>query len=422
MLAYFTFLARNTLDRKGLDEEQKEVLDSYLSHPELPLSPLKKEVYRHLPLSDWVDRLKDTVYHFADFLKHPTDGPSWRATDLRRQLNNVNVPMLRVGSWYDAFQYDTLTLFSGLRERATTAWARQSQKLLMGPWGHFLLYSIPTSGGTGDIDFGPEARIELQDIQLRWFDYFLKGQDAGVLDEAPIRLFVMGDNRWRDENEWPLALTQYTDVYLHSGGKANSLNGDGTLSLIAPNAEEHQDAYVYDPQDPVPTRGGTTLGMAMGVLDQNKVEVREDALVFTGDLLNADIEVTGPIALTLYAASSASDTDFTAKLADVRPGSYAQNIAEGVIRARFRESLSNPTATTPGKEYGYMIDLWATSYAFKASHRLRLDVSSSNIPRYERNPDTEHDFGVNSELRSAQQTIFHNSGHPSDRTLPVNLS
>ena len=419
MLAYFIFMARNTLDRKGLHEQQKEALDSYLSHPELPLSPLKKEVYRHLPLSDWEDRLKDAAPYFADFLKHPTDGPYWHATDLRRQLNNINVPMLHVGSWYDAFQYDTLTLFSGLRERAMTAEARQGQKLLIGPWAHLLPYSIPTSGGTGDIDFGPEAMIELHNIQLRWFDYFLKGQDTGVLDEPPIRLFVMGDNRWRDENEWPLARTQYTDVYLHSGGKANSLNGDGSLSLIAPNAEEQQDAYVYDPQDPVPTRGGTTLGMAMGVLDQNKVEVREDVLVYTGDLLNAAMEVTGPISLMLYAASSASDTDFTAKLVDVRPDGYAQNIAEGVIRARFRESLSNPTLITPGEVYGYTIDLWATSHVFKAGHRLRLEVSSSNFPRYDRNPNTGHDFGGDTELRAAQQTIFHDNRYPSYLTLPV---
>jgi putative CocE/NonD family hydrolase len=229
----------------------------------------------------------------------------------------------------------------------------------------------------------------------------------------------MGDNRWRDENEWPLARTQYTDVYLHSGGKANSLNGDGSLSLIAPNAEEQQDAYVYDPQDPVPTRGGTTLGMALGVLDQNKVEVREDVLVYSGDLLNADMEVTGPISLTLYAASSAPDTDFTAKLVDVRPDGYAHNIAEGVIRARFRESLSNPTLITPGEVYGYTIDLWATSHVFKAGHRLRLEVSSSNFPRYDRNPNTGHDFGGDSELRAAQQTIYHDNSYPSHITLPV---
>jgi putative CocE/NonD family hydrolase len=326
--------------------------------------------------------------------------------------------MLHVGSWYDAFQYDTLTMFTGLREHAMTPEARRGQKLLMGPWAHLLPYAAPTSQGTGDIDFGPEALIELHAIQCRWFDYFLKGIDNGVLDEAPIRLFVMGENRWRDEYEWPLARTRYTNFYLHSEGKANSLRGNGRLSLTTPG-EEPPDRYLYDPQDPVPTRGGTTLGLAMGVFDQTKIEERADVLVYTGDVLTEALEVTGPITLKLFAASSAPDTDFTAKLVDVRPDGYAQNIAEGVIRARFRESLTHPTLLTPERVYAYTLDLWSTSHVFKAGHRLRLEVSSSNFPRYDRNPNTGHEFGVDAEVRTAQQTVFHDPRYPSHLVLPV---
>jgi putative CocE/NonD family hydrolase len=228
----------------------------------------------------------------------------------------------------------------------------------------------------------------------------------------------MGDNRWRDENEWPLARTQYTKVYLRGGGKANSLRGDGQLSFTAPG-EEQPDRYVYDPNDPTPTRGGTTLGLAMGVLDQRKVEEREDVLVYTSETLHADMEVTGPVSLRLFAASSAPDTDFTAKLVDIRPDGYAQNIVEGMIRARFRESLTAPTLITPGQVYAYTIDLWATSHVFKAGHQLRLEVSSSNFPRYDRNPNTGHDFGVDAELLTAQQTIFHDHRYPSHLLLPV---
>jgi len=241
---------------------------------------------------------------------------------------------------------------------------------------------------------------------------------TSILDEAPIRLFVIGENRWRDENEWPLARTQYANFYLHSGGKANSVRGDGRLSQVAPR-EEQADQYVYDPQDPVPTRGGTTLGLALGVFDQSKIEEREDVIVYTGEVLTSDIEVTGPVTLKLFAASSAPDTDFTAKLVDVRPDGYAQNIAEGVIRARFRESLSSPTLITAGQVYEYTIDLWATSHVFQAGHQLRLEVSSSNFPRYDRNPNTGHDFGVDAELRTAQQTIFHNNRYSSHLVLPV---
>ena len=418
MLAYFTSLARNTLERKGLYEQQRATLDSYVSHPHIPMSPLKREEYRHLPLRDWGERLKDGAPYFSHLLQHSTDGSYWHTMDIRRQFHNINAPMFHVGSWYDVFQYDTLTMFNGMRSLAMTAEARQSQKLLMGPWGHLLPYAVPTSKGTGEIDFGPEALIELHDLQLRWFDHFLKGVNNSILDEPPIRLFVMGTNRWRNEYEWPLARTKYTNVYLHSGGKASGLRGNGILSFVVPR-EEPPDRYIYDPNDPVPTRGGTTLGLALGVFDQSKIEEREDVLIYTGEVLTSDMEVTGPVRLTLFAASSAPDTDFTAKLIDVRPDGYAQNIVEGVLRARFRESLTAPALITPEKVYEYTVDLWATSHVFKAGHRLRLEVSSSNFPRYDRNPNTGHEFGVDDELRTAQQTIFHDQRYPSHLVLPV---
>jgi putative CocE/NonD family hydrolase len=328
------------------------------------------------------------------------------------------VPALHVGSWYDAFQYDTLTMFSGMRNAAPSEQTRRAQRLLMGPWGHLLPYAVPTSKGTGDIDFGPEAMIELHAIQCRWFDRVLKGIDNGVMEEPPIRLFVMGENRWRDENEWPLARARYTRVYLRSGGRANSLRGDGALAFDVPG-NEPADRFAYDPNQPVPSRGGTTLGLRAGVFDQVDIEQRDDVLVYTGAPLDQDFELTGPIVLKLYAASSAPDTDFTAKLVDLRPTGYAQNIAEGVIRARFRESLTTPTLIKPDQVYEYTIDLWATSHVLKAGHRLRLEVSSSNFSRYDRNPNTGHDFGVDAELKVARQSVFHDSRYASHLVLPV---
>ncbi len=418
MLAYFVFMARDTLSRKGLYERDRARLDSYVTVPEERFSPLKQEVYLHLPLADWGDRLKDGAPYFADYMRNWKYGPYWEQTDLRRRFHEIDVPMFHVGSWYDIFQYDTLAMYTGLREWAASENTRRTQKLLMGPWAHLLPYSVPTSKGTGDIDFGPEARIELHAIQLRWFDHFLKGIDNGVLDEPPVRLFVMGDNRWRDEQEWPLKRTRYTSLYLHSGAHAVSLRGDGALSFSAP-ADEPADNFLYDPRNPVPTRGGTTLSLPPGVFDQTEIEQRDDVLVYTTEVLTDDLEVTGPVLLKLHAASSAPDTDFTAKLIDVRPDSYAQNIVEGLIRARFRDSLSSPTPITPDRVYEYTIDLWATSHVFKAGHRLRLEVSSSNFPRYDRNPNTGDDFGVGSELRTAHQTVFHDSRYPSRLVLPV---
>ncbi len=418
VLAYFLFMARDTLMRKGLYDRERPVLDGYISHPDIPMAPLTREAYRHLPLRDWGERLKNGAPYFADYLRHWTYGPYWAQTDLRPRCHRINSPMLHVGSWYDVFQYDTLAMYTGFRERAMTEEARCAQKLLMGPWAHLMPYSVPTTKGTGDIDFGPEAAIELHAVQLRWFDHFLKGAGNGVLDEPPVRLFVMGDNRWRDENEWPLARTRYTNFFLHSGGHGNSLRGDGTLSLTSPG-EEPVDRYAYDPQNPVPTRGGSVLGLRAGVFDQSQIEQRDDVLVYTGEALNSDIELTGPISLRLFAASSTPDTDFTAKLIDVHPNDYAQNVAEGIVRARFRESLSTPSPIEPGRVYEYSVDLWATSHVFKPGHRIRLEVSSSNFPRYDRNPNTGHDFGADAELRVAHQTILHDSRYPSHLILPV---
>ncbi len=418
VLAYFAFMARDTMMRKGCYERERAALDQFVSYPDIPMAPLKRDAYMHLPLSDWGERLKSGAPYLAEYLQHGTFDSYWAQTDLRPKFGEVDAPMFHVGSWYDVFQYDTLTMFSGLRAKARTEQARCAQHLLMGPWAHLLPYSIPNSKGTGEIDFGAEAAIELHTLQLRWFDHFLKGIDNGVMDQAAVRLFVMGENRWRDENEWPLARTRYTKVYLRSGGGANSLGGDGALSMAAPG-EEPADRYTYDPDNPVPSRGGTTLGIRSGVYDQTEIEKRDDVLVYTGEVLQNDLEVTGPLTMRLFAASSARDTDFTAKLIDLRPDGYAQNIAGGIIRARFRESLDAPSLITPEQVYRYEIDLWATCHVFRVGHRLRLEVSSSNFPHFDRNPNTGHPFGVDAEVIAARQTIFHDSRYPSHLVLPV---
>ncbi len=418
MLAYFMFMARDTLARKGIYGEHSARLDSYVSRPEIPMAPLKREVYRHLPLRDWGERLHDGAPYLADYLRHWTADSFWAETDLRPRFGEFDTPMLHVGSWYDVFQYDTLAMYLGMRDGARSADTRRAQKLTMGPWAHLMPYSIPTSRGTGDIDFGSEAIIELHALQLRWFDRFLKSIANNVVEEPPVRLFVMGENRWRDENEWPLKRTRYSEMFLHSGGRANTLGGDGRLGAQRPIDEPH-DSFVYDPEDPVPTRGGTTLGLKAGAFDQREIEQRNDVLVYTGDVLERDLEVTGPVTMFLYAASSASDTDYTAKLCDVLPDGYVRNVVEGVVRARFRDSLASPTPIVPGRVYEYRLDLWATSYLFKAGHRLRLEVSSSNFPRYDRNPNTGHDLFEDAEIARAQQSVFHDSRYASRVVLPV---
>ena len=257
---------------------------------------------------------------------------------------------------------------------------------------------------------------------MRWFDYWLKGLDNGIMEEPPIRIFVMGENKWRVENEWPLARTKHTPFYLHSGGAANSLRGDGELSPVGPEAEP-VDSYVYDPRNPVPTRGGGLCcwqpALPSGAYDQREVEARPDVLVYTTPPLQEDVEVTGQLEVHLWAATNAPDTDFTAKLVDVEPGGYARNIQDGIIRARYGRSAAEAELVRAGEVYEYTIDLAATGNVFKAGHRIRLEISSSNFPRFDRNPNTGHAIGEDSELRPAVQTVFHDASRPSYVLLPI---
>lgn len=375
--------------------------------------------------ADWTDKLRalplmtlDRVFgmnlpHWQDWIRHPSYDPYWQVLNSEAYIPEMDVGVLTIGGWHDIFLKGTLASYTGMVKKARTPTARRGQKLILGPWPHG--YNVRK---TGDIDYGPDAVIDVRALRLRWMDYWLKGLNNGILDEPPVRIFVMGDNRWRDEQEWPLARTQYTRYYFHSQGKASTLDGDGTLNLQPPR-QEPSDTYVYDPNDPVPTRGGNNMTITPGAFDQREVERRADVLVFTSAPLAADLEVTGPLAVTLYAASSATDTDFTAKLVDVYPDGRTYNVADGIIRARYRESSTDPTLIEPGKVYPYTIDLWATSTVFKQGHRIRVDISSSNFPRFDRNPNTGHPFGLDAELMTATQTIYHDSRYPSHIVLPV---
>jgi putative CocE/NonD family hydrolase len=418
-MPYAILMARDSLERHGLTAQLLAALERDLMPAPTPFAqPLSDQAYRRLPLMAWGDLLRPVARYLTDYLRHPEDGPYWWAINVERQHTHVNTPMYHVTSWYDIFLHGGLAHFCGLRQQAMTAAARTQQKILIGPWAHLFPYTSPTSQGTGDIDFGPNACIELHEIQLRWFDYYLKGMNTGILEEAPVKVFVMGENVWRDEQAWPLARTHYTLYYLHSQGQANSLHGDGRLDPVVPG-EEPADRFVYDPHDPVPTCGGNTLIIPMGVQDQRQVETRQDVLVYTSAPLTTPLEVTGPLVVTLFAASSAPDTDFTAKLVDVRPDGYAQNLADGIIRARYRTSRMLPTLLTPGQVHELTIDLWATSHVFLPGHSLRLEIASSNFPRFDRNLNTGEEQATGTRWQTAAQTIFHDQRYPSHILLPV---
>jgi hypothetical protein len=413
IIAYCIRNAADQLERKGT-QHLLETLNNYFPGPG---QFLKDEEYRHLPIYDWAERLKDSVPYMKDYLDHPGYDAYWEHIDVKRNAHEVSVPMYHVTSWYDGFLDGSLNLFANIRKSGMTPEVRSGQRLLVAPWTH-ILYWNPTSRA-GDVDFGPEAVIRINDMEQQWFDYWLKGIETGIKDERPIQIFVMGDNVWREEDEWPLARTKWTPYYIHSEGRANTSNGNGTLSPVPPQTEK-TDSFVYDPNDPVPTKGGSTLGMpANGPQDQREVETRQDVLVYTSEPMVEDVEITGPLIVKLFAASSATDTDFTAKLVDVRPNGYAQNLQDGIIRARYRVTGEHATPITPGEVYEYTINLWATSQVIKAGHRIRLEISSSNFPHYDRNLNMGGPLFKEKDFKTATQTIFHDTAHPSHVVVPI---
>jgi putative CocE/NonD family hydrolase len=268
----------------------------------------------------------------------------------------------------------------------------------------------------GDVDFGADAAIDIAGLRTRWFDCWLKDEACESVAAAPIRLFVMGENRWRDEHEWPLARAKPTAYYLHSQGRANSLRGDGRLSTHPPGAEP-PDRFVYDPWDPVPT--GPARAYSRLPADQRAIEERPDVLVYTTDALLQAVEVTGAITVSLWVASSARDTDFTAKLVDVQPDGSARLLTDGILRTRYRKSRTKLELLQPEMPTELTIAAGVTSNVFKAGHRIRLEISSSNFPRYDRNPNTGAAFGEDSRLVRAQQTVFHDGERASRLVLPV---
>jgi putative CocE/NonD family hydrolase len=271
----------------------------------------------------------------------------------------------------------------------------------------------------GDIDFGKDSVLDVSALDFRFYDYLLKGIDNGMANEKPVKIFVMGKNIWRYEDSWPLARAKPTRYYLHSAGKANTLSGDGKLSLTPP-ASEPADKYIYDPEDPAPTRGGPiSVPGPPGPVDQRPVENREDVLVYTAPTFQQDREVTGPISVELYVSSSAVDTDFTGKLVDVWPNGYAENLTEGILRARYRHSMEKEEFLNPGEVYKLTLDLWSTSNVFLAGHKLRLEVSSSNFPHFDRNLNTGENPESGTRMVKATNLIYHDGEHASALVVPV---
>jgi putative CocE/NonD family hydrolase len=382
---------------------------------------LPEEVYNHLPLRDvphfnfegvkevWTNRILNSDREKPEFVEKT-----------RTQYEKVRVPCFHVAGWYDFYPAGTLSHFLNMKENGGSVLARRNQHVLMGPW----LHGGPSTGlSVGDMGFGELSTMQgsqLSQYNLAFFNKYVRGMDV----ELPaVRYFVMGRNVWQDAETWPLPQTQWQRYYLHSQGSANSSAGNGGLSQEEPGTET-PDVFLYNPHNPVPTigcRGGTELlRVAPGIQEQSPNERRQDVLCYTTSELREDLEVTGPLKLHLFAATSARDTDFVAKLVDVYPDGRAYNVTtDGIIRARYRKSLFQPEFVTPGEVNEYVINLEATSQLFRKGHRIRIDVTSSSFPEYDRNMNTGNPIGEDAKGIIARQTVYHNSEYQSYIDLPV---
>lgn len=378
------------------------------------------ELYRERPLSEF-SLLHDTrvASYFFEWLRHDSRDHYWEEIGLDSRYDAITVPCLHIGGWYDIFSAGTVRNFSALSRRASGDPGRE-QRLLMGPWMH-----MPWASKVGTKEFGPSASNLVDEVQLRWFDYWLKDDGGEGLEGAPVTLFVGGEDRWHGVSSWPPEGTEVQEWFLHSDGKANSRSGDGILSRDASEPQQWPDVFVYDPGNPTPSAGGRSccnaLVAPMGPAPQDPVEVRNDVLIYTSDALPDDVTATGQVWLTLHASTSAVDTDWVARLVDVGREGQTLNVCQGIIRARFRESLAEPAELEPGRIYEYHVDLGPISWTFQAGHRFRIHVTSADFPTHDANSNTGlplRDVGPFDGV-IATQFIFHDERRPSRLSLPV---
>lgn len=377
-------------------------------------------LYEETPITTMA-HLQGVSPHFFDWVTHPTYDRYWQGIDARH-YEEVDKPVLHIGGWFDIFLNGTLQTYIGMRNQAKTTEARQRQKLVIGPWSH----GTNWTSSYHEQEFGLHGSgmaANLTGLQQRWMDRWVKGIENGIDDEKPVRLFVMGINEWRDEDEWPLPDTQYTPYYLHSKGHANTLHGDGTLTPDAPH-HETADSFIYDPNAPVPSVGGANLTpftSSIGPRDQQEVEERDDVLVYTTPVLETAVEVTGPVKAVLYVSASTPDTDITCKLVDVHPDGRAMLLTDGILRLRYRHSFTEPTLMTPGDVVEAHVDLWSTANVFLPGHRIRVEVSSSCFPKFARNSNTGGDVASEplADYQKAVNHVYHDVTNPSHILLPI---
>lgn len=372
--------------------------------------------YWSLPLSEYEPLHGGHAPYFYDWIQHHVYDDYWKRWSIDEDYGRIKVPALHIGGWYDVFLSGTVKNFNGLRRGAGDNRSRTQQKLLLGPWTHMPWTPVGRSGNVGP------STNEIDDWMVRWFDQTIKGRDTGVLDHA-VTMHTL-DGEWLDFDEWPPGDVETETWYIHSDGRANSKYGDGRLDRKPPGREP-VDVFVYDPGVPIPSLGGHSCCFdsitPMGPADQHGAEVSRMMLVYTSGPLAESVDVIGDVSVTLFAATSARDTDFTARLCVVDRDGRSVNLQEGILRARYRSSLSEPELLEPGVVYELIIELGPVGARIPAGSSIRLDISSSDFPQWDRNLNTGgtplHESAM--VAQPATQTVLHNSEHPTSLRLPL---
>jgi putative CocE/NonD family hydrolase len=414
-VSWFVAMAVDVLARMKLQGKDVTKAEEMLDRARFNMS----EVFNYLPFKDAphfkYEGLEGAHRRITDVLPDSVKSEE----DLWWPYQEVTVPCFYGTGWYDLATWGVFANFEKMKQLGGSKIAREGQYLICGPWVHGS--HLPAYAGA--IHFGPAGSAVatfMNERRITFYDKYLRGIE-GSRRNPPIRYFCMGLNRWRNADTWPLPQTEFQKFYFHSCGHAQSAAGDGLLTLDAPGSEA-PDRFIYDPMFPIPTVGGRLLdsgSLVPGPLEQSVVEKRNDVLCYTTPELKQDVEVTGPLKLHLFASTSVKDTDFVAKLVDVNSDGFAYNIAEGWIRTRFRKGILHPEFITPGLVYEYIIDLAHTSNMFEAGHHIRVDITSSNFPRIDRNMNTGNPFGVDKTGIPALQAIYHEADAASYIELPI---
>jgi len=401
-----------TLIVHGLVRPQLGKRPGLLSAPETRLrveqavEAFDRELWQ-LPLKSW-PLAAGLADWYREGLDHPDDGPYWAESSLSQVVAEIDTPILHLTSWYDCFANGVIRAFTGIRAHGRTAACREAQRLIVGPWIH----GAPNVGQrqVGEIDYGPDAAFDLHDWRLRWYDHWLKGARTDIMNGPPVRICLMGTNRWLGLQDWPPADVTYRPLHLAGGTEA----GRGRLTFDALPADDPPDSFQYDPDEPVPSM---VVEAEVAPIDRQSIEDRVP--VYTSEVLTEDLHVVGPLTAVLHASSSAPDTDWVVRLCDVWPDGRSIFISDGILRARYRDSQTDPSLLEPGRVYRFTVTMRPTAQTFRAGHRLRVHVTSSDFPRYDRNLNTGGRFGEESSWNVATNTVYHDALRPSHLLLPT---